>query len=113
MGLGLALLQFPDLLLDGSGGDQTVGDHGAGLANAMGAVDGLRFDGRVPPGVIEDDIAGRGQVEARAGGAQAQEEDARLAVVLEFLDDVLAFLGGAGQQVGRNLALDALALRGA
>ena len=42
-GLGFALLQVPDFLLDGAGGDEAVGVDGAGLADAMGAVNGLRL----------------------------------------------------------------------
>jgi hypothetical protein len=41
----------------------------------MGAVDGLGFDGGIPPGIVEDDVAGGGQVQARAGGAQAEQEN--------------------------------------
>jgi hypothetical protein len=66
-GLGLALLQFPDFFLHRPRRDQPIGVDRQGLADAVGAVDGLRFDGRVPPGIVEDDVAGGGQVEARAG----------------------------------------------
>src|SRR5207247_9868878 len=69
-GLGLALLEFPDFFLDGSRGDESVGIDGAGLADAMRAIDGLGFDGRVPPGIIEHDVTGGGEVQAGARGAE-------------------------------------------
>jgi len=96
----LRCLQLPDLLLDGAGGDEAVGVDGAGLADAMSAVNGLRFDGRIPPRIVEDDVAGRGEVEAGAGGAEAEEEQAGIGILLEGLHHVLTVLGFAGQQVG-------------
>src|SRR6266487_2676634 len=88
-GLGFALLQFPNLFLDGAGGDEAVGVDRAGLADAMGAVDGLRFDGGVPPRIVEDDVAGGGEVEAGAGGAQAEEEHSGVGIFLEVLHNGL------------------------
>ena len=43
----------------------------------MGAVNGLGLDGRVPPRIVEHHVAGGGQVQARAGGAQAEEKNRR------------------------------------
>src|SRR5205814_10592463 len=88
-GLRLALLEFPDFLLNGSGGDEPIGVDGASLADAMGAVYGLRFDGRVPPGIVKHDITGRGQVQSRAGGAKTEQENRGAGIVLEGVDDFL------------------------
>jgi len=70
-----------------------------GLADAVGAVDGLVFHGRIPPWIVEDDVAGRGQVQARATGLQRDQEHAGLLVLLELAHDVGAILAGAGQPV--------------
>ena len=51
-----------DLLFDGIFGDQSVNGHGAELAESVGSVGGLVFDGWVPPGVHVDDVIGGGEV---------------------------------------------------
>ena len=61
-----------------------------GLADAVGAVDGLGLDGRVPPGVEQVNVLGGGQVQAEAAGFEADQEDRAVGVGLEPLD-----LGGA------------------
>ena len=70
----LALEQL-DLLLDRAGRDEPVGGHDLGLADAVGAIGGLLLDGRVPPRIEVDDGVGGGEVEARAAGLEADEED--------------------------------------
>lgn len=44
--VALGLLEFQDLLFYGVAGDQAAGEDGAGLADAVGAIDGLGFNGR-------------------------------------------------------------------
>jgi hypothetical protein len=66
----LALLEFEDAVLDGVLGDEAVDEHGAVLADAVGAVGGLIFDGGVPPGVEQEDVVGGGEVEAGAAGLE-------------------------------------------
>ena len=102
-GLGLALLQLPNLLLDRAGSDQAIGVDGVRLADAMGAVDGLGFDSGVPPRIIEDDVAGGGQIQTGTGGAKAEEENGAVGIVLKSLGDELAILGFSGQDVSGNL----------
>ena len=41
----------------------------------MAPVDGLSFDGGVPPRVEEIDVVGGGEIEAGAAGFQADRED--------------------------------------
>ena len=48
--LALAVLQRHDLLLDRPRGHQPVHGHRTRLPDPVGAVDGLRLGGRVPPG---------------------------------------------------------------
>ena len=73
-----------------SAADQAVGEDVLGLADPVRAVDGLGLDGRVPPGVEQVDVFGRGQVQAQAAGLEADQEDRAVGIGLEPLD-----LGGA------------------
>ena len=66
--------------------DQAVGEDLLGLADAVGAVDGLRLDGGVPPGVEQVDVVGGGQVQAEAAGLEADQEERAVGVGLEALD---------------------------
>ena len=88
------MLEFEDALLDGVLSNDAVGEDGAGLADAVRAVNGLGFDGRVPPGVEEIDVIGRGEVEPGAAGFQAEKEDGAIGIGLEVLDALLAVVGG-------------------
>ena len=56
-------------------------------------------------GIVEDDVAGGGQVQAGAGGAEAEQEHAGVGIVLEGIDDFLPVFGLAGEDVGGDLAL--------
>src|ERR1700722_11899794 len=79
----------------------------------MRSVDGLRLHGRIPPGIVEDDVAGGGQVEARAGGAQTEQENAAVRVLRKGLRDFLAILGLSGQDVRADLSRGAFPLQDA
>ena len=93
----LAALELPDFLLDALFHQQAVGDDVAGLADAVGAVDGLVFDGGIPPRIVEHDVARGGEVQAEAAGAQGDEEDGGAFALLEFRDERTAVLGVAGE----------------
>ena len=58
------LLEADDFFFDGACGDHFVDGGGLGLADAVGAVCGLGFDGWVPPGVEVDDGVCGGEVES-------------------------------------------------
>ena len=94
---GFVFLHREDLLLHRIGGDEAIGDHGLGLADAVRAVDRLRFDGGIPPRVAEDDVARGGEVEAGAGGLEREQEHGLGFVGLELVDEFAAVLRGAGQ----------------
>ena len=70
----------------------------------MRAVDGLRLHRRVPPRIVKHDVAGVGQIQAGARRAQTQEEHARAGVFLEIVDNRLAVLGLAGEDVRADVA---------
>ena len=63
-----------DPLVDGAGAHQPVRHDGAGLADAPRPVAGLVLDRRVPPAVVEHDVAGGGEVEAGAAGLERQHQ---------------------------------------
>ena len=76
--VALALLQLQHLFLDRVLGDQAIGEDLAGLADAVGAVDRLRLDGRIPPRIEQEDVFGGGEVQAKAAGLEADEEQLQL-----------------------------------
>src|SRR5689334_21350181 len=57
--IALGLLELQDFFLDRIARDQAIGEDATRLTDAVGAVDRLRFDGGVPPGVEEEDVVGR------------------------------------------------------
>ena len=79
-------LQLGDLLLDRVPRDQAVGEDVPRLADAVRAVDRLRFDGRIPPRIEQEDVVGGGEVQAEAAGLQADQEHAAVRVGLKPLD---------------------------
>ena len=80
----------------GAFADEVVGDDGAGLADAVGAVGGLVLDGGVPPAVVVDDVGGFGEGEAEGAGAEGEDEEAGAGVVGEGGDLGAALGGGEG-----------------
>lgn len=86
-----------DLLFDGIFGDQSVDGHGAELAESVGSVGGLVFDGWVPPGVHVDDVIGGREVESGAPCFEGDEEQVTVSG-LEGIDGFLPF-GGWGSTV--------------
>ncbi len=69
----LLRLELEDALLDRARRDQPVDEHGLVLADAVGAVGGLVLDRRVPPGIEQEDVVGRGEVEAGAAGLERDQ----------------------------------------
>ena len=79
-----------DPLVDGARADETVRDHGVGLADAPRAVARLVLDRGVPPAVVQHDVVGRGEVQARAAGLERQHEHAGTLAGLEVVDHLVA-----------------------
>src|ERR1017187_1582598 len=87
--LALGVLQLQDLLFYGVARDQPIGEDLAGLADPVGAVYGLRFHRRVPPGVEQEDVFRGGEVQTQASGLETDQEQAARRVVLETLHMLL------------------------
>ena len=86
-------LEELDLFFDRAGGEEAIDVDGFGLADAVGAVDGLVFDARVPPWVEDYYGIGGGEIEAGAAGAHADEEYLDLWVGVKFINQALAVFG--------------------
>src|SRR5215467_7036444 len=64
--VALRALEREDFLFDGVAGDDAVSEDLPGLADAVRAVNRLRLDRRVPPGVEQIDVFGRSQVQSQS-----------------------------------------------
>ena len=84
--IALGLLQLQYFFLDCVASDEPVGKHLPRLADAMGPVDRLRFNRRVPPGVEKINVFGRVQVESQPAGFQADEKQLHVGIVLKLLN---------------------------
>ena len=78
----LALLQLEHALLHRVGGHEPLHEHRPVLADAVGAVGGLVFDGGVPPWIEQEHVVGGGQVEPGPAGLERQQQHRRTAGVL-------------------------------
>ena len=72
-----------DIFLDGVLLEQAVDGDLLELADAVAAVLGLLVHGRVPVGIVEDDVVGGGQVDADAPRARRAHEDEAARVGVE------------------------------
>src|SRR5690606_40039459 len=86
-------LQARSIRLDGVAREEAAGKHLLGLADAVRPIDGLRFDRGIPPGVEQEYIPGRSQVQAHATGLDADQEQPALRIGLELLDSCRAITG--------------------
>jgi hypothetical protein len=91
--VAFGLLEEENFFLDGVAGDEAVGEDGFGLTDAVGTVDGLGFDGGVPPWVEEEDVVGGGEVEADAAGFEGDEEEGAGGIGLKTVDALAAVAG--------------------
>lgn len=92
----LTLLQSQDLLLDRAGREHPVNEHRLLLADTVSAVDRLRLDSWIPPGIVENDGVSAREVEARAACLEAHQNERHL-TGLEPRNRLLAILGLAGE----------------
>lgn len=61
--------------VDGVGGVQAMYMNGSGLSGSVNAIDGLVFDGLVPPRVKDDGVVGANDIDADATGVNLHEDD--------------------------------------
>ena len=80
------MLQVERPFLDGATGDELDRGDDVFLADAMGAVGRLRFDGGIPPRVEMNHGVRGGEVQADSAGFEADQEDRDGGVVLEAID---------------------------
>ena len=91
--VALVLNHLVNALLEGVLRDEAVDEDILVLPDTVSTVCSLRLDGRVPPEVVVDNVAGGGEVKTRACGFQREEEDAVSAgIVLETLHHLLTLL---------------------
>ena len=76
-------LEFENLFFHRVFCDQTVRKNALRLTDAMGAVDGLGFDGRIPPWIEQEHVLGRRQIQSQSAGFQADQENRAGLIVLE------------------------------
>ena len=88
-----------DLLLHRIAREESVSDHLVLLTNPVGPVDRLVLDRRVPPGIVEDHVGGRGQVQTRSTSLQGEQEHGGILRRLEVFDLSLPVLGLTGEVV--------------
>jgi hypothetical protein len=111
--VSLGLLELQDLLLDCIAGDDAAGEDGPGLADAVGAVDGLGLDGGVPPRIEQVDVVGGGQVEPQPSRFQADQEEPGVRIGLEGFHPLAAVAGAAVEiLIGDPLTVELLAQQG-
>src|SRR3974390_1628662 len=103
--VALALLQFQDFLLHSVAGNQSIGEDGPRLSNAMRAVYRLRLHRGVPPRIEHEDALGGGKVQAQTACLQADKEERAVFVILKALHSGLAVLGGTVEVFVNNTVL--------
>ena len=70
--------------------DQPTGENLSRLADAVRAIDRLRFHRRIPPGIEQENILGRRQIQTQPAGLEADEKQLAVRIVLESIDALLA-----------------------
>lgn len=94
--MAFLFLHLLDALFDSALADEFVDEDGFVLADAVGAVGGLVFCGRVPPGVVVDDGVGIGEGEPGSACFEGDEEDFGFSG-LEFFDEFLSVFTRSGE----------------
>jgi len=99
----LLLLENANFFLNAVTHEEAVGIHLALLSNTVASVDRLIFNRRVPPGIVKNDVACRGQVETTSAGFEGKKENLGLFRFLEVTDNFVAVLRLGGEvAVGLN-----------
>ena len=91
------LLQLKNFFFNGILGNHFVHMDLPGLTNTVRSVNRLLLNGWIPPGIEEDAVIRRGEIDANAAGFQADEEERGPLLILEALDFFLSLAGRAIQ----------------
>src|SRR5688572_16965760 len=102
--IALGALQLEDFFFHGLTRDQPVSKDLTRLANAVRAIDGLRFDRRVPPRVEQVNIFRGVQVETETARLQADQKQLHRRIVLKLLHPRLTIARASVEVNVRNLA---------
>ena len=84
-------MQLQDLFFDRILGNQAIDGDGSRLADPVGTVRGLVFDGRVPPRIEMNHVVGPGQIQSRATDLERDQEELSF-TALEGIDALLPLL---------------------
>ena len=68
-------MEFEDPFLHGVEGDQAVDNHRPGLTDPVGAIGCLILHGGVPPGVEQEDVVRRSEIQSGPARAQGDQHD--------------------------------------
>ena len=77
------LLHLQDFLFNRVFRNDFAGKDMACLADAVGAVDGLRFRGGIPPWIEQEDVIRRREIEADAACLEADQKCGDVRICLE------------------------------
>jgi len=102
---GFVALEGADFFLNRATRQDAIRDDLIALADAVGAVDGLCLDSRIPPRIVEHHVARGGEIEAGTGGFQREQENRNGWIALETIDKGLTVFGLAGEHQMGNVAL--------
>ena len=84
------MLQIGDFLFDRAATDESIREDLLCLPDAVCPVDSLRLDGRIPPGVEQENILGSSQVKAEAARLQTDQEVWTFRVIMEPVNVLFA-----------------------
>ena len=87
------LVKLQDAFFDGVACDDSMDQHRPGLADAMGAIGRLLLHGRIPPGVEQEDMIGRRQIQTGAPRFEGNQHDGGAILCREAADDTCSILG--------------------
>ena len=103
--IAFGLLELEDFFFDGVACDEAIGEDLAGLADTVSTVDGLCFDGGVPPWVEEENVFCGGEVETAAACLQRKKEGLGIFALLEIADDLVTVFGLTGEVTEGTITL--------
>mgnify|MGYP007072892766 CR=1 FL=1 len=80
---------FFDRSFAGHAGD----GHAAGGTNSMGSIDGLIFDGGIPPSIEQKHVPAKLQIQSNAAGTVTHQQDMFCGIFLELFQNRVTLFG--------------------